>query len=94
MKKTMAKVSEDLLPEYNFDYTKAKPNRFAYVEQKVTYVLEVDGKLVVIENVLARVRLQTGEQLFAPETVERLQKLVAGKSHPRRVMEVPVFEFA
>ena len=88
------KPSNDLQPEYEFDYTQARPNRFAYVEQKVTYALEVDGQLVVVENVPARVRLETGEQLFAPETVERLQALVTGNSHPKRVMEVPVFEFA
>ena len=27
--KTLSMVREDLLPEYNFDYRKAKPNRFA-----------------------------------------------------------------
>jgi hypothetical protein len=29
MKKTTTKVSDGLQPEYKFDYTKAKPNRFA-----------------------------------------------------------------
>jgi hypothetical protein len=29
MKKTTTKVSKDLRPEYSFDYTKAKANRFA-----------------------------------------------------------------
>ena len=33
------KPSDDLQPEYEFDYTQAKPNRFAYVEQRVTYTL-------------------------------------------------------
>jgi hypothetical protein len=94
MKKTTVKISDDLLPEYKFDYSKAKPNRFAYVEQRVNYALEVGGQLVVIENVPARVRLETGEQLFAPETVERVQKLVAGKAKPKRILAVPVFEFA
>lgn len=65
-----------------------------FVHSKVKYTLEVDGKLIVVENVPARVCVETGEQLFAPETVERLQQLVAGKTKPKRVMEVPVFEFA
>jgi YgiT-type zinc finger domain-containing protein len=65
-----------------------------FIHAKVKYTLEVDGKLIVVENVPARVCVETGEQLFAPETVERLQKLVAGKSRPKRVMKVPVFEFA
>jgi len=49
---------------------------YKVVEQNVTYTLEVDGNLIVIENVPARVNEETGEQLFAPETVEHLQKLV------------------
>ena len=47
-----------------------------YIEQNVTYTLEMDGKIIIIENVPARVCLETGERLFAPETVEQLQKMV------------------
>jgi YgiT-type zinc finger domain-containing protein len=63
------------------------------VEQKVTYTLEVDGKLIVIENVPARVNLETGEQLFSPETVEHLQRAWQ-QSKPKRVLQVPVYEYA
>jgi len=63
-------------------------------EQKVTYTLEVDGKLIVIENVPARVNAETGEQLFAPETVEHLQKLVWEQKKPKRLLQVPVYEYA
>ncbi len=45
-------------------------------DRKVTYTLEVDGRLVAIANVPVRVNTETGEQLFAPETVERLQKMI------------------
>lgn len=64
------------------------------MEQKVTYTLEVNGRLIVVENVPARVNLETGEQLFAPETVERLQKLIWQQSKPKRVLQVPVYEYA
>jgi YgiT-type zinc finger domain-containing protein len=64
------------------------------VEQKVTYTLEVNGELIVIENVPARVNLETGEQLFSPDTVERLQEMVWEQKTPKRVIQVPVFEFA
>lgn len=33
--------SDDLLPEYNFDYSKARPNRFA-TSESVTVILEPD----------------------------------------------------
>jgi YgiT-type zinc finger domain-containing protein len=65
-----------------------------FVERKVTYTIEVDGKFIIIENVPARVCLETGERLFAPETVERLQQTVWGERKPDRVIETPVFEFA
>jgi hypothetical protein len=43
MKKTQAKVSEDLRPEYNLDYGKAKPNRFSgRMAEQVVVVLDPD----------------------------------------------------
>jgi len=42
-----------------------------YSEQDETYTLEVDGKFYIVEHVPARVCLETGEQYFAPETVEK-----------------------
>jgi YgiT-type zinc finger domain-containing protein len=64
------------------------------VEQKVTYTIELDGKFIIVENVPARVCLETGERFFAPETVERLQQTVWEGRQPHRVIETPVFEFA
>ncbi len=63
------------------------------VEQKVTYTLELQGRFVIIENVPARVSLQTGERFFSPETVEQLQKIVWEEHEPIRVIETLVFEF-
>lgn len=34
------------------------------VEQKVTYTLQLDDKLIIIENVPARVCLESGENSF------------------------------
>ena len=65
-----------------------------FVPEKVTYTIEVDGQLTAIEHVPARVCLETGEQLFSAETVERIQQLIFSKQKPSRMMEVPVYEFA
>ena len=43
-------------------------------EQTVTSRVEIDGQLLPIENVPARVNVETGERYFAPETVERFQQ--------------------
>jgi YgiT-type zinc finger domain-containing protein len=64
-----------------------------FEEQKVTYVLEHQGKVLIVENVPARVCKETGERLFAPETVERLQHIVWEQRQPTRIIETPVFEF-
>ncbi len=62
-------------------------------ERKVTYTLEVNGNLIVVENVPARVNVETGEQLFSPATVERLQEMIWEEKQPTRVIQVPVYEF-
>ncbi len=64
------------------------------VEKKVTYHIEVNGRLFVIENVPARVNVETGENHFSPETVERLRKIVRERRSPVRTIQTPVYEFA
>jgi YgiT-type zinc finger domain-containing protein len=68
--------------------------RESYYRTKVTYTLKVRDKLVVVENVPARVCRETGEQFFAPETVQHLHAVVAGHARPRRTIETPVFDYA
>lgn len=65
-----------------------------FSEQTVTYTLEVEGRFYLIENVPVRVCVETGEQLFAPETVERIQQMIWGDYKPVRVVETPVLDFA
>jgi YgiT-type zinc finger domain-containing protein len=64
-----------------------------FVEQTVTYTLEVQGRFIIVEQVPARVSLQTGERFFSPETVERLQAIVWEKQAPSRIIATSVFEF-
>ncbi len=72
---------------------KSEPWKETLEERKVTYTLEADGRLIVIENVPARVNVETGEHLFSPEIVKRLQQMIWKKGEPTRVMQVPVYEF-
>ena len=48
----------------------------ALVERKVTYALNLNGKIILIENVPARVNEETGEQFFSPSTTEQLQQTI------------------
>lgn len=63
-------------------------------EGLVTYTQTVGGRLIVIEQVPARICRETGEPLFSPATVSRIQAIIRGQARPVRVMETPVYEFA
>lgn len=63
-------------------------------DANVTYTLEKDGKFYIIENVPARICEETGEQFFAPATVDRLQKILLMGLKPKKTIETPIFEFA
>jgi hypothetical protein len=63
-------------------------------DERVTYTLEKGDRFIVIENVPARISLRTGERLFSPETVERIQAIAWGGEKPVRILETPVFQFA
>ncbi len=64
------------------------------VSKKVTYTLFKEGQLYIVENVPARVNVETGEQFFSPETVETLQQIIRGKEKPVRQIQAPVYDFA
>ena len=68
-------------------------NESHMVERRVTYTLEYEGRIYVVEGVPARVDEETGEQFFAPTTVERLQEVILSKQKPDRVMEMPVYRY-
>ena len=63
-------------------------------DEQVTYTLERNGKFYIVENVPARVCVETGEEFFAPETVDRLQKIILTGKKPKKTIETPIFEFA
>ena len=60
----------------------------------VRYVVELNGKVVVAENVPARVNSETGEQLLSAETINRLQQLLASPAPPTRYVDAAVCTFA
>jgi hypothetical protein len=64
------------------------------VEQRVTYTLQFNEQLYVIEDVPARVNPETGEKFFSPSTVEHLQQIILSGQEPDRFAEVPVYHYA
>ncbi len=64
------------------------------VERLVTYTLEWEGKLYMVESVPVRMDEETGERYFSPETVEHLQQLIWTHHQPVRTVKIPVYDFA
>ncbi|WP_330203191.1 YgiT-type zinc finger protein [Cyanobacterium sp. Dongsha4] len=50
----------------------------------VTYTLELEGKIYIFENVPARICQETGERLFSPETVEKIQQIIWDNKPPQK----------
>ena len=63
------------------------------IDKNVSYVMEEDGELVIIEKVPARVNPETGEQLLSSTTLQRLREMIKERKSPARVIETPVYEF-
>jgi hypothetical protein len=68
MKKTPSPEQDDLPPEYEFDYRKAKPNRFVSAESRRT--------VVVLDEDVARV-------FTTPESVNKALRALI-EAMPRR----------
>lgn len=58
--------------------------------QTIAYSQWIEGKLVVVENVLADVCRSCGEEYFSPDTVNKIQDAVASRKSSK-IMEVPVY---
>ena len=63
-------------------------------EKTVTYHIEFDGRLFLIENVPARANVETGEKQFSWVTVEQLQPVAWERCRPDRTIETRVYEYA
>ena len=64
------------------------------VKKEVTYTLLKDEQFFIVENVPARVDVETGEEYFSPKTVEHLNKIILEQEKPVRTIKTPVYNFA
>jgi hypothetical protein len=80
----LSKHANELNQEYNE----------TLIETKVTYSLEMNGQFFLIENVPARVNVETGEQFFSPATLERIKQIISEQTKPSHFIETPVYDFA
>jgi len=64
------------------------------IDTTVTDTIVYRDKLYVIGKVPARVCQETGEEFFAPETVEHIHYLIKEGKQPDRVIEAPVYNYS
>ena len=59
----------------------------------ITYTQWHQEKLIAVENVVAEVCDNCGEEYFSPDTVEKIQNVI-NNNKITRTMNVPVFQLA
>lgn len=62
------------------------------IESHVRYILDLNGKLYVFENVPAQVNMTTGEQFFPPAIVRKIQEIALSSYAPTRTVQANVYE--
>lgn len=63
-----------------------------YEAQSVIHTLQSDGRVMVIDHVPAEKCSVCGDVLFTPQTVRRIEQLLAHLPQPTNT--VPLFEYA
>jgi len=63
-------------------------------EKTITHPQEYKGRIIILENVPAKVCRQCGEVLLGPDVLERVQSVVWAEATPRRTTRVPVYDLA
>lgn len=62
-------------------------------DERVEEVFRIDGQMVMVEHIPARVCDRCGDATFDRETVERVRRTVHGKNQPTRHVSLDVFAF-
>jgi len=62
------------------------------VDKAVTFMVEIDGTIIIVKNVPARVCAQCGEQSYADEVAHRLESIV--NSIKGAITEIAVINYS
>ncbi len=64
-----------------------------FTEKLVNETFEIDGKLILVENIPAKVCDRCGEIIFSGETGENIRLMLNSDRQPTRSIKVDVFAF-
>ncbi|MGC9358483.1 MAG: type II toxin-antitoxin system MqsA family antitoxin [Anaerolineae bacterium] len=62
-------------------------------ERRVQHEYRWEGRLVVFEDVPARVCRQCGEKYFDAQVVKAMERVVLHQLEPQRILQVPLFVY-
>ena len=62
-------------------------------KKEVPYIIEVKGRLHILEHVPAKECLQCGERLYSPQTVEKIQQAIWKNRKPDKLIQMPVIDY-
>ncbi len=68
-------------------------NSSNFTEKLVKETFEVEGKLVLVENIPAQVCSRCGEITFSSETAENIRLMLHNNQKPDKSIQVDVFAF-
>jgi HTH-type transcriptional regulator/antitoxin MqsA len=60
----------------------------------VSEVFNINGTLLLVEDIPAQVCQNCGEPTFSRETTEKIRRMVHGAAKPVRSVNLPVYAFA
>ena len=60
----------------------------------VDEVFNIDGELVLVEHIPAKVCSRCGEAVFSRETTEKIRRMVHGEAQSSKSIQMDVFAFA
>ncbi|EAZ89008.1 YgiT-type zinc finger protein [Crocosphaera chwakensis] len=64
-----------------------------FQERNVNETFEVKGKLVMVENIPAKVCDRCGEVIFSSEIAEKVRLMLQGNTQPIKAIQVDVFAY-
>jgi YgiT-type zinc finger domain-containing protein len=65
-----------------------------FIISTINKAFNIDGKLVLVENIPALICTQCHEPLITSETVEYIRNMIHSGSKPKEVVSTEVYEYA
>lgn len=64
-----------------------------FTEELINETFEIEGKLILVEGIPAKVCSRCGEITFSGETAENIRLMLNSNQKPHKSIEVDVFSF-